>query len=263
MLPAPFSSSGEPEPTRKYVILTRGGARTRCNALPVRDVTNLPSGPLPPAKPLTSSSLPVRKPPPLVTILTNPARRHPPSVQEVQTTQPSALTPKRAPASILGAPAPARARGSSVAAAAEVDARNGRQQAASKPAAKPADLAKGEYKWRQLLPRIVIREPFWWDSWTDVHHPGMSYGEMLDVPAVNRCGKMYEDDLARYYPTEYMAEQTVKRLRSMVRSGRRLAAAHRRERARQDKKAGIASSTDTQERPLATRAPPPRSRFSS
>jgi hypothetical protein len=77
--------------------------------------------------------------------------------------------------------------------------------AASKPAPKPADPAKGEYKRRHLLPKIVILEPFWWDPWTDVHRPGTSYGEMLDVPAVNKCSKMHEDDLARYYPTEYSA----------------------------------------------------------
>jgi hypothetical protein len=59
---------------------------------------------------------------------------------------------------------------------------------------------------------------------------------MLDVPATNNCGKMYEDDIARCYPKDcYLAEQTVQRLRSMVPSDKRLAAAHRRqERARQD-----------------------------
>ncbi|KAI0255611.1 hypothetical protein BJV78DRAFT_1350436 [Lactifluus subvellereus] len=260
---APFSFSGVPEP--KYVILTRGGARTRRDAsAALGDVTNLPSGPLPPTRPpLTSSSLPVRKPPPPVTIFTNPARRaRPPSAQEVQTTQPQnhpSPAPKRAPASILKAPVPAQARGSSVAAAAGVETRN-----RTRPTTKLADPAKGEHRPKQLLPKIVIHEPFWWDSWTDVHQPGSSYGETLDVPAINRCGKMYEDDMARYYPTEYSAEQTMERLRSMVRSGRRLAAARRRERARQDKQAGTpASSTDARERSSATRrATPPRSRFS-
>jgi hypothetical protein len=149
---------------------------------------------------------------------------------------------------------------------AKFETRDRTRPVASKPAAaKLADAVKGEHKRIQLLPEIVIHEPYSWDSWTDVHRPGTSYGKMLDVPAVNSCGKMHEDDVARYYPAEYSAEQTVKRLRSMVRSGRRLAAARRRERACQSMQASIAASnTDTPERSLAirSRAAPPRSRFS-
>jgi hypothetical protein len=118
---------------------------------------------------------------------------------------------------------------------ANVESRNRTRPAVTKLAKKPADSAKNEHKPRLLLPKVVIHKPLSWDSWTDVHHPGTSYGQMLDVPATNNCGKMYEDDMARYYPKDYSAEQTVQRLRSMVRSGSRLAAARRlQERVRQD-----------------------------
>jgi hypothetical protein len=144
-------------------------------------------------------------------------------------------------------------------AAAKVETHNRTRPAAFK-AAKRADPFKSEHKPKMLLPKIVIHEPLWWDSWTDVHHPKTSYGEKLDVPAVNSHGKMYEDDLARYYPKDYSADQTVQRLRSMVRSGRRLAAARRRERARQGK--AIPGIIFLPERSLATGPTTPRSRFS-
>lgn len=68
------------------------------------------------------------------------------------------------------------------------------------------------------LPKVIVHEPVWWDSWTDVHHPGTSYGEMLDVPPVNWRGKLDFDDLVRFYPKERSAEQTLRKLRCLERS---------------------------------------------
>lgn len=94
------------------------------------------------------------------------------------------------------------------------------------------------------LPKVIVHEPVWWDNWTDVHHPGTSYGEMLDVPPVNWRGKMDVDDLVRFYPKERSAEQTMRRLRCLERSKTsRRSAARRHGGSRQ--KAGKASSQAT------------------
>ena len=72
---------------------------------------------------------------------------------------------------------------------------------------------------------------------------------MLDVPDVNSRGKMYEDDLAHYYPNEYAAGWAMQKLSSMMRRGRHFAAARRRERALQGE--GDSATTgriDTRER---------------
>jgi hypothetical protein len=60
-----------------------------------------------------------------------------------------------------------------------------------------------------------------------------SSGELLCVPLVDWRGRMDEDELPRYYPKEHAKEQFVHRLRSMVRSENRQAAARRRDHARQ------------------------------
>lgn len=67
------------------------------------------------------------------------------------------------------------------------------------------------------VPKVVIHEPVWWDQWTEVHHPGTSCGEMLDVPPVNWRGKLDVEDLARFYPKEWFAEQVARRLRQLER----------------------------------------------
>ncbi|KAI9461913.1 hypothetical protein BJY52DRAFT_1355952 [Lactarius psammicola] len=68
------------------------------------------------------------------------------------------------------------------------------------------------------LPKVIIHEPVWWDHWTDVHHPGTSYGQMLDVPPLNWRGKLDINDLVRYYPKERSAEQALRILRALERS---------------------------------------------
>jgi hypothetical protein len=218
-------------------------------------VTNGSSGLLPPAKRPTSS-LPVRKPTPSITILTNPARAKPapvpakkapttqrenasitipnhPTAREkpapAKKVQPSTtLAQKRATAPTL----PDRYIFIAAVAAADEEARN-RFRLAAAERAKAADRSRSENKPRLELPEIVIHGPCSWDSWTDVHFPGTSHGEMLDVPDLNTRCRMYDDDVARYYPKDYAAELAMHRLRSMLRSGRRLTAARRRECARQ------------------------------
>ena len=71
-----------------------------------------------------------------------------------------------------------------------------------------------------------------WDLWIDVYQPGTSHGELLDVPTVDWRGKLYEEDIARFYPKKHAAEQTVRRPRKMMRSGSRQATTPRKERAR-------------------------------
>jgi hypothetical protein len=107
---------------------------------------------------------------------------------------------------------------------------------------KGAELNGHSVKGKVLLPEVVVYGPVSCEpqAKTDVHFSGTDIGtdttgyeEILGVPAVNSRSKLDENDLARYYPKEHAAEQIVRRLRSMVRSGSRLAAARRRERARQ------------------------------
>ncbi|KAH9962544.1 hypothetical protein BGW80DRAFT_1463470 [Lactifluus volemus] len=214
------------------------------------------SGPLPPAKRPTSL-LPVRtgKPTPPITILTNPARAHPTSAQakKAQTPQPediSALSRKRAPVPAQ----PRRLSAVPPVAAAEVETRNRFQLAAPN----RADPAKSEKKPTLDLPEIIIHDPYPWDLWIDVHYLGTSNGEMLDVPELNRRCKMHDEDLARYYPKDFAAQRTMRRLRSMLRTGRRLAKAHHLECVRQAEQITAAASRriDTAERSLAVHWPP-------
>ena len=97
------------------------------------------------------------------------------------------------------------------------------------------------------VPKVVIHEPVWWDQWTDVHHPGTSYGEMLDVPPVNWRGKLDVEDLARFYPKEWFAEQVARRLRQLERSeiNSRRAAARRNGFSRQKAKKGRSQAIPT------------------
>jgi hypothetical protein len=77
---------------------------------------------------------------------------------------------------------------------------------------------------------------------------------MLDVPAVNGRGKIYEDDFARFYPREHTADQIMGRLRKMVASGSHLAAANCRQCARQRGQAAAGATTTT---PTLTVVPTP------
>jgi len=97
-------------------------------------------------------------------------------------------------------------------------------------------------KVKALLPEVVVHGPVSYEAQakTGVHYLGAgvgtdttSHGEILGVPVVNSRSRLQENDLVRYYPKEHASEQIVRRLRSMVRSGSRLAAAQRKERARQ------------------------------
>ena len=109
-------------------------------------------------------------------------------------------------------------------------------------AVKEVELDGQSAKVKVLLPEVVVHGPISYEAQakTGVHYLGTgmgtdttSHGEILGVPVVNSRSRLQEDDLARYYPKEHAAEQIVRRLRSMVRNGSRLAAAQRREPARQ------------------------------
>ena len=109
-------------------------------------------------------------------------------------------------------------------------------------AAKEVEHGGQNAKAKVLLPEVVVHGPVSYEAQvkTGGHYLGTgmgadttSHGEILGVPVVNSRSRLQENDLARYYPKEHAAEQIVRRLRSMVRSGSRLAAAQRGERARQ------------------------------
>jgi hypothetical protein len=190
--------------------------------------------------------------PPRITILSNPARaRSLASTEKSQNTQNAsgaAHVLKRAlnSISILKAPASAQSRrgvGTATSATSKWACPRFSPPKTGKPATK---TTKGERKEKaKPLPKIVIHEPDSWDVWRDVLQPGTSYGDFLDVPAVNGRGKMYDEDFARFYPREYSADQTMRRLRKMVRSGNRQSAAGRRKRARQCREAAAPIITQT------------------
>ncbi|KAI0290196.1 hypothetical protein B0F90DRAFT_1825345 [Multifurca ochricompacta] len=211
MLNVPFPSSGDIE----NVTLTRGGKRTRPNAL--KDVTNSSNKSL--LKRLASSSSSACQPPVRITILQAPKAPAAPA-QNVRNTTP--LSVSKAPASKRPLASVLKSKS-----ATPTSAPLGQRPTQSK----LVKLAKRERN-RRNIPKIVVHEPVWWDFWTDVNHPGKSYGKMLDIPALGNRGKMDDEDLAHYYPKEYSAEQAAQRLRSMVRSASRRAAVLRRERAR-------------------------------
>jgi hypothetical protein len=75
------------------------------------------------------------------------------------------------------------------------------------------------------LPKVIIHEPVWWDQGTGVDHPGTSYGKMLNVPLLNWRGKMDAEDLVRFYPKEWDADQAMLRMRQLERRKNRRSAA--------------------------------------
>ena len=108
---------------------------------------------------------------------------------------------------------------------------------------KPGSNVVEEVEVTPLIPAVVVHdsEPVSYEAEaktgvdhleTDMVTGTTSEGEILGVPAVNSRSRLHEDDVARYFPKEHASEQIVLRLRSMVRSGSRLAAARRREHAR-------------------------------
>ena len=106
---------------------------------------------------------------------------------------------------------------------------------------KPGANAVEEVEVKVLVPAVVVHEPVSYEAEanTGVHHLGTdtdkdttSDGEILGVPAVNSRGRLHDNDVARYYPKDRESEQIVLRFQSIVRSGRRQAAARRREHAR-------------------------------
>ncbi|KAH9044991.1 hypothetical protein EDB83DRAFT_2523637 [Lactarius deliciosus] len=204
MLRIPFPSTGT-----ENVTLYRGRKRARRDAL--KDLTNsVPVTILKRPIPLARQQLP---PPPVVKILTNPERQ-------------AATAPAiRAHPYCITSPSPAPTPVPNARSAAHVSfaivvpgdfsprRRGGDSTAPSVPKAgfRPERMVR--------LPKVIIHAPVWWDQWTDVHHPGTSYGEMLDVPPLNWRGKMDSDDLARYYPKERAAERILQMLRHLERGG--------------------------------------------
>ena len=87
-----------------------------------------------------------------------------------------------------------------------------------------------------LIPAVVVHGPASYEeeAKTYAHYLGTdmctgtaSHGKILGIPVGNSRGRQYGNDVGWYYPKEPVAEQIARRLRSMVRSGRRLAAARR------------------------------------
>jgi hypothetical protein len=260
----PASASVCKSPPRITILTNPARNRTR-SLPPVQETHPSRTRQAPPTRitiltnPARTRSLPTvaEKPsptpsPPRITILTNPARKRSPSstensqdAQKASTAAPPA--PKRAPTpiSILKAPAPAQSR-QPVAAAAPAPSKRVRPTPSPAPstAKRAAETAKGERTQKaKPLPEIVVHEPDSWDVWTDVRQPGTSHGELLDVPAINGRGKLHDDDFARFYPSEHAAESVMRRLRKMVRSGSRQAAARRREQARLRKQAAAPAAS--------------------
>jgi hypothetical protein len=202
------------------------------------------------------------KPTPPITILTNPARAPQPAsaaqAKKAQTPQPenaSTLLVRKGRAPVPLQPRRLSAVSPVATAAAKVGTPLNRFQLA---APKRSDPAKSEKTSTLDLPKIIIHDPYTWDLWIDVHYPGTSNGQMLDVPELNRRCKMHDEDLARYYPKDFAAQRTLRRLRSMLRTGRRLAKARHLECVRQAEQNTAAASRriDTPERSLAVHWPP-------
>lgn len=184
------------------------------------------------AHPLSPSSVRQSGPPPHITILSNPEKEkreaHPLSTQRIKSIQnalAAALSPKPVPTisitpiSILKAPTPPP------------------QIPAPAPAADPSpNTGKEHLKVNFVLSEILIQETGQGihdlEIGTGIDTTLTSSGEMLGVPLVDWRGRLEDDELARYYPKEHSKEQFAQRLRSMVRSGHRSAAARRRDQAR-------------------------------
>ncbi|KAH9054745.1 hypothetical protein EDB87DRAFT_1767523, partial [Lactarius vividus] len=202
MLRIPFPSTGT-----ENISLYRGRKRARRDAM--KDLTN--SAPVTILKrpiPLARQQLP---PPPVVKILTNP-KRQAATAPAIRAHSYSIPSPSPAPTPVPNARSAAHVSFAVVVPADFSPRRRGGDSTAPsvpRPGFRPERMVR--------LPKVVVHEPVWWDHWTDVHHPGTSYGEMLDVPPLNWRGKMDSDDLARYYPKQRAAQQILQMLRRMER----------------------------------------------
>jgi hypothetical protein len=126
------------------------------------------------------------------------------------------------------------------------------------PTTRPVSILKGpgadagqEAKAKLLIPAVVVRGPASYEeeAKTNVHYLGTdmgtgmaSQGKILGIPVVNSRSRRNENNVAWYYPKEPAAEQIRRRLRLVVRSGKRLVAARRRGNARQCREALTATS---------------------
>jgi hypothetical protein len=192
------------------------------------------------AHPLSLSSVRQSRSPPHITILSNPKKEkreaHPRSAQRTKSIRnalAAAHALNRAPAisitpiSILKAPTPPQI-----------------PAPAPAPAADSNHPVKENVKVKFVLSDIVVQEtgkgvsdP---ETGTGADMTLTSSGEMLGVPLVDWRGRLDEDELSRYYPKEHAKEQFAHRLRSMVRSGSRSAAARRRDHARRRRQTATA-----------------------
>ncbi|KAF8257565.1 hypothetical protein EI94DRAFT_1921041 [Lactarius quietus] len=215
MLRIPFPSAGT-----ENITLFRGGKRARrdalknvTNSVPIVTILKRPS----PTPPALQPSAPAPAPPP-VKILMNPKRL---AALARGTPTPPLQNPLPAP---IPAPKARSAAHVSFALVLPPD-HSPRRRGGVRAVLSASRTFRPERMVR--LPKVIIHEPVWWDNWTDVHHPGTSYGEMLDVPSLNWRGKLDVEDLVRFFPEERSAEQTKQRLRSLERnrtSSRRAAA---------------------------------------
>jgi hypothetical protein len=115
---------------------------------------------------------------------------------------------------------------------------------------RPSDDVVKEAKVKVLIPAVVVHGPASYEeeAKTNVRYLGTdmasmaSQGKIPRISVVNSRGRLNENNVAFYYPKEPAAEKIRRRLRSVVRSGRRLAAARRRGNARQRREALAAYS---------------------
>jgi hypothetical protein len=178
--------------------------------------------------------------PPHITILSNPEREkreaHPRSTQRTKSIRnalAAAHALSRVPAiSIMPIPPP------------QIPA------PAPAPAADPnPDAVKENVKLKFVVSDIIVqetgqgvRDP---ETGTGADTTMTSSGEMLVVPLVDWRGRLDEDELSRYYPKEHAKAQFAHRLRSMVRSESRSAAARRRDHARRGRQTATTATATT------------------
>ncbi|KAN0141997.1 hypothetical protein V8E53_000459 [Lactarius tabidus] len=249
MLRIPFPSTGI-----ENITLFRGGKRARrdalkdvSNSVPVVTILKRPS-PTPPA------CQPLAPAPPPVKILMNPKRQAAIARAGAQA-PPQNTSPAPTPA-----PRPRSSAHVSFAFVVPEDHSPHRRGCIRTALSAPRTGFRPERMMR--TPKVVIHEPVWWDQWTDVDHPGTSYGEMLDVPPVNWRGKLNVEDLVRFYPKERSAEQTMRRLRQLERNKTtsRRSAARRHGYSQKGKKARSQATPTTPPRSAsATPTSPPHS----
>jgi hypothetical protein len=201
-----------------------------------------------PERTRSSSSVSQSRSRPHITILSNPKREkreaHPlsaPRTKGIRSVLAAAFAPKRVPTisitpiSILKSPTlPPRVPAPAPAPAADTN---------------PGAVKKNT-KVMFVLSEILAQEAGQGDrdgeTGTGADTTMTSNGEMLGVPLVDWRGRLDEDGLSRYYPNEHAKEQLAHRLRSIVRSGSRSAAARRRDHARRRRQtATTATATAT------------------